>query len=42
VDGEELIKSLEFDVSLNEVFQGNTYETSLRVEVEPRNTRTTE
>ncbi|UCD55107.1 MAG: prepilin-type N-terminal cleavage/methylation domain-containing protein [Candidatus Omnitrophota bacterium] len=38
VDGQELTKGLEFNVTLSETFQEKTCEASLTAEVEPRNT----
>ena len=38
VDGNELIKGIELDVTVYEDFQGTDYETSIKTEVEPRNT----
>ena len=38
VDGNELVKGIEFDVTVYEDFQGTNYETSMKNEVEPRNT----
>ena len=38
VDGQELSKGLDFDVTVYDYFQGETYEASLVSEIEPRNT----
>jgi len=37
VDGKELIKGLEAEAEVSEVFQGRTYDSSLKAELEPRN-----
>jgi len=38
VDGQELIKGMEFNVTVSKGFQENTYQASLTAEIEPRNT----
>ena len=38
IDGRELTKGLEFNVTVSELLQDEPYEASLTVEVEPRNT----
>ncbi len=38
VDGQELTKGLEFNLTVSETLQSETYEASLTSEIEPRNT----